>query len=151
MRKGRTEKLYVKTFKILNNEGTFTKENFNLFQEKFDLVRKLYFNEKVKCDCYDSFRAITKEVKRAAHNANLKAELLHMTYESFHNTINISGGCLNDINLLVFIKPVKGLDEDRFTIVQVKSLSLKDNESDTTNVGLSKIYVPDYIYIGTSV
>ena len=149
MRQGRTEKFYVKAFKITNSEGKFTKEDFELFQEKFKIIRKLYLRPEVNCDCYINFRTITKEIKRAMHNAGLKADLLKVDYESLDSSVVISGEGINSINLLVFIKPVPQLRGDNFTVLQVKALSYNTNDT-FINVEFPEISVlfdkiPEYV------
>ena len=128
------DKIYVKAFKLSNKEnGKFTKEDFERFQEKLEIIRKLYFKPEVQKDCYDSFRTITKEVKRAAHNAGLDYKLLNFSYDSDEINATISGDTdtLNSITLLVFIRPVMEIKEDYFTIFQLrgcgKFMNLKDD------------------------
>ena len=117
MRNSRTNKVYVKGFKITNSNNTFTEEDFIQLQEKLKVIRKLYLRPEVGCDCYVNFRTITKEIKRAAHNAALKTKILHLDYTCLSkNEISISGDSTMDVNLLVFIKPVPELKGDNFTI-----------------------------------
>ena len=81
MKKRRT-KLFLKAFNVTNAEGKFTKEDFELFKEKFNIIKDLYYDPNVEHEYFDSFRTITKEVKRAAHNAGLRAEIIDLDYKS---------------------------------------------------------------------
>lgn len=76
------EKIYAKVFLLVNpNTNKLTKEEFNMFTEKFETIRKLYYDESLKRDRYPNFRAIVKEIKRAAHNAGLSATALKVDYQ----------------------------------------------------------------------
>ena len=76
------EKVYAKVFKISNKEGTFTKDDFKLFKEKFELIRFFYYDENVDRDSYVNFGELIGEIKRAAWGAGCKAELLEIKYDS---------------------------------------------------------------------
>ena len=141
----RTGNVYVKAFRITNSENTFTEEDFILLQEKFKVIRKLYWRGEVNRDCYINFRTITKEIKRAAHNAGLKADLLKVDYACLSpNEISISGAGVNGINLLVFIKPVPELKGENFTVVKLEMLS--DKEDMVLNIKYSDDYSAKYSY-----
>lgn len=122
MRKIRTNRFYVKAFKITNSEGDFTEKDFINLIEKFKIIRKLYFDENYNCDCYSNFRTITKEIKRAAHNAGLKAELLDVKYDTSDSEIIIKGDNVAFINLTVYIKPVT-FKKDSFTVADIQLAS----------------------------
>lgn len=78
-------KYYVKVFKVTNKDGTFTKEDYDNLIKNFEVIRKLYYKEELDCDSYSSFSSITREIKRAAHNSNLKAELQKIDYKAYTN------------------------------------------------------------------
>lgn len=105
MKKRRT-KLFLKAFKVMNAEGGFTKEDFNLLKEKFEIIREVYFHENENHDYYDSFRTITKEIKRASHNAGLKADIVNLDYKSTPKNIELINPDFNDVefNLFIMIK-----------------------------------------------
>lgn len=97
------ERIYAKCFNVYNDNGAFTEEDFNLFKEKFDIIRKLYTDNNIQKDTFGSFRGIMKEVKRAAHNAGLKANLFKSEYYSDYNSIMVCNTNNEDmqINLIV--------------------------------------------------
>ena len=140
MRLRRTDKVYAKVFHITNKDGTFTEEDFNLLKEKFEIIRKLYTEQRdvfpfddngfppiiqyKKHDCYDSFRTIIKEIKRAAHNANLNAELLKVNYKTNPYLIDLSTED-SDVyfNLVVTFKSAKEYSEpNQFVITNIWGL-----------------------------
>lgn len=100
------EKIYAKCFRIYNDTGTFTEEDFNLLKEKFDIIKKLYFNDMIERDVFKSFREIVREVKRAAHNAGLTAELIKAEYHADFTSIMACNTSDNEvgINLIVTFK-----------------------------------------------
>lgn len=105
MKKRRT-KLFLKAFKITNAEGKFTEDDFNLLKEKFEIIKNLYFNANINHEYFDSFRTITKEVKRAAHNATLKADIINLEYKSTPRGIELINPYIDDaeFNLFILIK-----------------------------------------------
>lgn len=157
MRQKRTEKVYAKVFHITNKDGTFTEEDFNLFKEKFEVIRKLYkekrdifpvynrgyslITKNIEYDCYDSFRTIIKEIKRAAHNADLNAELLKVDYKTDPYTITLSRSKeekFGHFNLVVTFKSAVNYSEpDQFVITQIMGLEVNKE------IG----YLGEFIYI----
>ena len=157
MRQKRTEKVYAKVFHITNKDGTFTEEDFNLLKEKFEIIRKLYAEKRdifpiddqgfppivkyISHDCYNSFRTIIKEIKRAAHNANLNAELLKVDYKTGPYSINLSRTKeekFGHFNLVVTFKSAVNYSEpDQFVITQIMGLEVNKE------IG----YLGEFIYI----
>lgn len=123
MRKKRQEKIYTKTFNVQNKEGKFTEDDFKLFIEKLEIIRKLYYDENIHHDHYSSFRNIISEIKRAAHNAGLKAKLLNLDYKSNNKYTTIFNNSEPVIvNLCVSIKTAaKFGDENNFVITDIRA------------------------------
>ena len=110
-------KIYVKIFKLSNSDGTFTQEEFELFKEKFKVIEQLYFNGGLRKACFIDFSIIVKEIKRAAHKANLSSIYLHdVTYSSYENEIIISGEQVSEANVIVGIKRVEELKKEYFYV-----------------------------------
>lgn len=74
----KTRKVFLKVFKITDADGKFTEADFNLLKDKLELIRKVYYYEEEQHDFYDGFRTIVKEIKRSAHNAHLRAEIVDL-------------------------------------------------------------------------
>lgn len=120
MKEKRT-KQYVKVFNVHNIQtgvDGITKEEFDILSQKFEKIRKLYLTK--DGEKFINFRSIIKEVQRAAHNAGLKAKLLSMDYNSHSDNVNVVGQDVNDINLVVFIKPV----DKHFIVKQIKCVEV---------------------------
>lgn len=109
MKKRKTGKDFatVKLMKIVGECGKLTEEDFERFKEKFEIIKNLYFDEKVGHEYFDGYRTIIKEVKRAAHNAGLKATISNLEYKSKNNNkiIEIGNECEFPVefNFLIFI------------------------------------------------
>ena len=82
-RKIKTRKVFLKAFKITNENGEFTREDFELLRSKLEVIRKVYFYEEEQHDFYDGFRTVVKEIKRASHNAHLNAEIVDLNCKYF--------------------------------------------------------------------
>lgn len=148
MRKKRTKKVFLKAFKITNKEGNFTKEDFERLQEKFEIIRKLYFYENENHDYYDSFRTITKEIKRAAHNAGLTAEIINLDYNYKIDYIKLDNPELTTIefNIYILIKSAaKFTRQDDFVITTVQGFSNPIKLYSSIDEGYSsfKAYIDD--------
>lgn len=102
-RRIKTRKVFLKAFKITNADGKFTEDDFNLLKDKLELIRKVYFYEQEQHDFYDGFRTIVKEIKRSAHNAHLKAEIVDVDCK--YTGISVSE--LDENGKLIRNKPVK--------------------------------------------
>ena len=102
MKKRRT-KLFLKAFNVTNAEGKLTKEDFELFKEKFDIIKDLYYDPNVEHEYFDSFRTITKEVKRAAHNAGLRADIIDLDYKSTPRNTTLVNPHDTDVEFNMFI------------------------------------------------
>lgn len=123
--------VYVKVFNLTNSYGYLTEEDFNKFKQKFEEKQSLYFNEDVNDYCFSSFREMTKEIKRAANNAGLKAKLIKVDYETFENCIKVKSLETQDINFIVSIAKIynKKIRDVNFVItkMEVKSAFSIDN------------------------
>lgn len=76
------EKVYAKVFLLVNPEtNKLTAEEFELFKEKFETIRRFYYSDKLKRDRYPDFRVIVKEVKSAARKAGLNAKSVILEYD----------------------------------------------------------------------
>lgn len=167
MRQKRTEKVYAKVFHITNKNGNFTEEDFNLLKEKFETIRELY-KEKVDIfpyddngfpplikfiekDCYNSFRTIIKEIKRAAHNAGLKTRLLKVDYKASNIMIDITKTEEEKdgyYNLVVTFKSAANYNKsDDFIITEIVGLEV-GNVVEEDNNG---IYVNNYMKDDTDI
>lgn len=138
------DRVYAKCFNIYNNNKAFTEENFNLFKEKFDIIRKLYYDENIEKETFNSFRSIMKEVKRAAHNANLTADMFKSEYYSDHNSIMACNTSKDDvkINLIITFKKLNPkIKRNSFVITKV--LGFADTVTLSTNQTLSIIIDDD--------
>lgn len=133
-------RVYVKIFKINNSEGIFTKEDFNLFKEKLELIRILNYNPKINRDDYDDLKDIINEVKRAAWAAKLNASLsklsLHSNYSESRTkygkdttkeeiiSIDVSASRRVEYNVIVYFKRYKAKDgDDKYIITKLDSFS----------------------------
>ena len=140
-------KNYLKVYNITNKEtgDNVTKEEFDLFVEKFEKIRDLYLNDgKEK---FDSFRSITKEILRSAHNAGLIARLVSVEYTRIStDMMKVSTYDISDINLLVFIEPT---DKKNFHVKQIRFIDNIETEMGYINFNLltDKKEVPDYAYM----
>lgn len=126
MKKKNTSKVFLKVFKIVNDEGKFTNEDFERLKEKFEIIRKVYFHENENHDYFDSFRSITKEIKRAAHNAGLKAEIIKLAYKTNPKKAELINISLEDVdfNLFILIKSAaKFTRENDFVVTTVQGLN----------------------------
>lgn len=76
------EKVYAKVFLLVNPKtNKLTEEEFELFKEKFEIIRKFYYKDKLKRDRYPDFRTIIKEIKSAARKAGLNAKNVLLEYK----------------------------------------------------------------------
>lgn len=117
--------VYVKVFNLTNSYGYLTEEDFNKFKQKFEEKQDLYFNEDVNDYCFSSFREMTKEIKRAANNAGLKAKLIKVDYETFENCIKVKSLETQDINFIVSIAKIynKKIRDVNFVITKIEAKS----------------------------
>lgn len=102
-RKIKTRKVFLKAFKITNENGEFTREDFELLRSKLEVIRKVYFYEEEQHDFYDGFRTVVKEIKRASHNAHLNAEIVDLNCKYFSTSVSE----LDDEGKLIRNKPLK--------------------------------------------
>lgn len=138
------KRIYAKCFNVYNNNGTFTEEDFNLLREKFDIIRKLYTDDNIQKDTFGSFRGIMKEVKRAAHNAELTADLFKNEYYSDYNSIMMcnTNNENTKINLIVTFKKLNPeIKRNAFTVT--KFLGFDSTVELSTNQTLSIIIDDD--------
>lgn len=132
--------VYIKVFKITDSNGEgISKNDFELFKEKFKEKQNLYYNEDLNDFCFDSFTQIIREIKRTAHNAGLTVKLIKVEFESFKNYIKVyDSNYLKDINLIISISKIyDSKNKDiKFTVTKIEAYSMF---SDTDSV---IIFVP---------
>ena len=133
------DKIYAKVFKVTNKEGTFTKEDFNVFEENFELVRFFFYTELNERDCFDSFNEIIGEIKRAAWAAGLKARVLDIKYNAScsESGITVNEVCVertvqhnislstdkedDEYNMIIFFKCGKNYEKEKnFVITKIE-------------------------------
>ena len=117
------EKIYAKVFNLTGCYYCLEEEEFELFRRKFETIRALYYDKNIKHDCYNNFRAIIKEIKRAAHNAGLEAKLLKVDYEFAEDgNIILHSDKYYDFNLVVYFKSAEEYNRrNSFVITEIKS------------------------------
>lgn len=125
MKKKFRPNVYVKVFKLTNSYGCLTECDFNNFKKSFEEKQNLYFDENINDYCFESFREMTKEIKRVANNAGLKAELLKLDFESYKDYIKIKGPNVRDINFIVSLSKVYKSDTRNvsFIITKIEAFS----------------------------
>lgn len=112
--------VYVKVFKLTNSYGYLSEEDFIRFKQKFDEKQSLYYSKDINHPCFSSFREITKEIKRVAHNAGLTANLLKTEFKTFKDHIEIKGTNLNDMNFIVSFAKVYNKETKTVSFVITK-------------------------------
>lgn len=87
--------------------------------EKYEVVRKLYVREEIGHEYYESFRIISKELKRAAHNAGLGLKILKLDYKSDNDkgTVLNNGDVSISTNLYIAIKAASKLGKEHSFVV----------------------------------
>lgn len=125
MKKKFRPNVYVKVFKLTNSYGYLTEDDFNKFKRAFEEKQGLYYNESISDYCFESFREVTKEIKRVANNAGLKAELIKTDYESYKDYIKIKGSNVREINFIVSLAKIynKELRSTNFIITKIEAHS----------------------------